>query len=115
MLAADAALLRRLEEERQATAASLASLRRSFDDIVAASEDANLDDEHDPEGATVAFERQQVAALRDAAERHLEALDEAIRRTEAGEASTCEVCGQEVGAERLAALPATRRCVACAG
>jgi DnaK suppressor protein len=114
-MAVDAELLARLHEEHLATEASLASLRRSFDDIVAASEDANLDDEHDPEGATVAFERQQVAALRDAAERHLEALDAAITRARAGEPTTCEVCGQPIPAGRLAALPATRRCVTCAG
>jgi DnaK suppressor protein len=111
----DGDLVQRLETERAATVESLASLRRSFDDIVAASEDANLDDEHDPEGATVAFERQQVAALRDAAERHLEALDAAIARARAGETPTCEVCGSTIPSERLAALPATTRCVTCAG
>jgi RNA polymerase-binding transcription factor DksA len=107
-------LLRRLEAERTETAAQLALLGRSFDDIVEAADQANVDDEHDPEGATIAFERQQVAALRDAAERHLGDLDAAIRRAEAGEVPVCEVCGRPIGAERLAALPATRHCITCA-
>lgn len=107
-------LLRRLEGERAETVEQLTSLARSFDDIVEAADQANLDDEHDPEGATIAFERQQVAALRDAAARHLDALDAAIQRAEAGKVPACEVCGRPIAAERLAVLPATRRCVDCA-
>ena len=42
---------------------ALASLTDDFDSVVAASRDTNADDEHDPEGATIAFERSQVAAL----------------------------------------------------
>lgn len=34
-----------------------ASLDRQFDDIVAAAEMSNNDDEHDPEGTTIGFER----------------------------------------------------------
>src|SRR5215471_15436655 len=47
--------------------ARLASLEREFGGIVAAARDAGADDEHDSEGATLAFERQHVAALADAA------------------------------------------------
>ena len=43
--------------------ARLASLEREFGGIVAAARDVGTDDEHDPEGATLAFERQHVAAL----------------------------------------------------
>ena len=38
----------------------LASLTDNFNAVVAASRDTNADDEHDPEGATIAFERSQV-------------------------------------------------------
>ena len=37
--------------------ARLRSLDRSFDDVVASIEDVGNDDEHDPDGSTIAFER----------------------------------------------------------
>ena len=103
-----------LEEERDATAAQLAALRRAFDDIVASCQHVSTDDEHDPEGATIAFERAQVGALRDAAEQHLADLDRALASADSGAMATCEVCGGPIGEERLEALPATRTCVTCA-
>ena len=44
-------------------AEQLAALERQHAEVVAASVDSNADDEHDPEGATIAFERQQLSAL----------------------------------------------------
>jgi hypothetical protein len=41
---------------------------------------AGTDDEHDPEGATIAFERQHLAALVSQARRHLAEIDAALRR-----------------------------------
>jgi len=52
-----------LTAERASTLEQLAGLEREFDGIVEAAGSANADDEHDPEGATIAFERQHVAAL----------------------------------------------------
>lgn len=52
----------RLEELRTATLRRAASLASSFDGIVEAARDVATDDEHDPEGHTIAWERQQVAA-----------------------------------------------------
>jgi len=43
--------------------AHIAALTAEFDDIVAATTDGNSDDEHDPEGSTLAFERARVSAL----------------------------------------------------
>ena len=34
-------------------------------------------------------------------------------RRQHGEAGSCEDCGRPIGAERLAALPASTRCVRC--
>ena len=56
-----------LMAERAAVLAQIGALTREFDGVVAASRSSNADDEHDPEGATIAFERQQVAALLEAA------------------------------------------------
>ena len=52
-----------LAAERAAALAQIESLTREFDGVVAASQASNADDEHDPEGATIAFERSQVETL----------------------------------------------------
>jgi len=100
--------------ERAAAQAQIEALTRSFDDVVAASQSSNADDEHDPEGATIAFERQQVVALLTTARQRLADVDAALARRGAGGYGVCETCGRAIGAERLAARPATRTCIDCA-
>jgi RNA polymerase-binding transcription factor DksA len=103
-----------LVSERARAAEQVATLEREYAALVAASEDSNADDEHDPEGATIGFERAQLAAVIDAARARVAALDAAIERVDAGGYGTCETCGGPIAPERLEALPATRRCIACA-
>jgi RNA polymerase-binding transcription factor DksA len=103
----------RIEDERARTAEQIESLRRSFDDIVESTELAN-DDEHDPDGSTIAFERAKVAALLRSAEAHLAELDAVDARRAAGTYGRCERCGGAIGSDRLHALPTTRACVRCA-
>jgi DnaK suppressor protein len=100
--------------ERAAVLAQIEALTREFDGVVAASQASNADDEHDPEGATIAFERQQVVALLEQAHRRLADVDAALARRDAGDYGTCETCGRPIGAERLAARPAARTCIDCA-
>ncbi|MDF2145677.1 TraR/DksA C4-type zinc finger protein [Knoellia sp. p5-6-4] len=104
----------RLEAELAETSARLEALRRDFDGVVAASADSNADDEHDPEGATIAFERSQIAALVRQAERHLADVRQALARLEAGSYGICERCGEAIPGERLEARPVARTCVGCA-
>jgi RNA polymerase-binding transcription factor DksA len=92
----------------------LAALHAEFAAIIAASEGANGDDEHDPEGATVAFERSRVAALCASARRQCDLLDRALARLDAGEYGRCARCRAPIGAERLRAVPTTEVCLACA-
>ena len=105
----------RLSAERASAAARLAALEREFTSLVESASQANTDDEHDPEGPTVAFERQHVAALADQARERMAEIDVALARLADGTYGSCEQCGQPIGAERLAARPATRLCVTCAG
>ncbi|QNE16991.1 TraR/DksA family transcriptional regulator [Kribbella qitaiheensis] len=104
----------RLERERQKTLERLASLTGDFDAIVAASRDSNADDEHDPEGSTIAFERSQLGALAEQARRHLTEIDAAEERLAAGTYETCERCGRPIWDDRLRARPVARTCTACA-
>ena len=103
-----------LRAEQAAAVAAIEALTREFDAVVAASRASNADDEHDPEGATIAFERQQVAALLEAARRRLADVEAALARRAAGRYGVCEGCGGSIPAERLAARPSARTCVACA-
>jgi DnaK suppressor protein len=104
-----------LTSERRATQNRIEDMTADFDAIVRGSSDANIDDEHDPEGSTVAFERAQVAALLVQARTYLDQLDQALARLDAGAYFECERCGAPIGSERLAARPATRTCIGCAG
>ncbi len=102
-----------LAAARERTLARLAALEREFGGIVAAARDAGTDDEHDPEGATLAYERQHVAALADAARADLAAIEAALARLADGSYGTCQACGVSISPERLAARPAARTCVGC--
>ncbi|MFG1881566.1 TraR/DksA family transcriptional regulator [Micromonospora sp. NPDC049102] len=103
-------LLRRRDEATVEIAALEGDLRSLFE----ASRSSNADDEHDPEGSTIAFERAQLSAVLDAARRRRAELDEALIRVAAGSYGTCERCFRPIPAERLAARPSARTCVACA-
>jgi RNA polymerase-binding transcription factor len=98
-----------LAAARERALARLAALEREFGGIVAAARDAGTDDEHDPEGATLAYERQHVAALADAARAGLAEIDAALDRLAGGSYGTCQACGASIGPRRLAA----RTCVGC--
>jgi DnaK suppressor protein len=103
-----------LQAARAAALAQVTALTAARAEIVAASEGSNADDEHDPEGATIAFERQQVVALLEQAVASLTAADAALARRSAGGYGVCERCGSAIGAERLEARPAATLCISCA-
>jgi RNA polymerase-binding transcription factor DksA len=103
-----------LSAERVAALAQIETLTREFDEVVAASRASNADDEHDPEGATIAFERQQVVALLEQARARLADVEAALARRAAGDYGICENCGRPIAPERLAARPAARTCIDCA-
>ena len=103
-----------LEAKRAEATGAISALARDFDGIVDAAYAVANDDEHDPEGATIAFERAQVAALLERARRRLSDIDRALARITEGDYGTCENCGQPIPVGRLAARPAARTCIGCA-
>jgi RNA polymerase-binding transcription factor DksA len=102
-----------LEGERDAVLRRLAQLRGDLAGFVEASRDTNADDEHDPEGATIAFERAQVDSLARVSLARVEEIDAALARLAAGSYGTCESCGRDIPVERLEIRPAARTCVDC--
>jgi len=106
----------RLAAVRDETLRRIAELEREFYGIVASTAGGSSggDDEHDPEGATVAFERQHIAALLSSANSQLAAIEAASRKLDAGSYGLCDVCGEPIGSGRLEARPAALTCVRCA-
>jgi DnaK suppressor protein len=90
------------------------SLRSRLAGIVESSTWTTHDDEHDPEGVTIAFERAQVTGLLATTSEELAALDAAAGRIADGTYGTCQSCGDPIAPERLEILPATTTCIRCA-
>jgi RNA polymerase-binding protein DksA len=103
-----------LLSKRDTTTARIASLQHDWQDIVDASTSVSTDDEHDPEGATIAFERAQIETLIEQARQQLIELDDALSRLEGGGYGICEDCGQPIAVERLEVRPTARTCIGCA-
>jgi DnaK suppressor protein len=104
----------RVAAERVATAGRVAALERQ---VAALAEEQALtthDDEHDPEGVTIGFERAQLLGLLAGARHDLGALDRAAGRIAEGTYGRCLRCGASIPADRLEALPAAETCLACA-
>ena len=104
-----------LAAERARALERVAALEREFAGLAEAASSGGTDDEHDPEGATLAFERQHAAALLEAARQQVAVVDAALRRLAEGRYGVCDRCGRPIGAERLAARPAALTCIRCAG
>jgi RNA polymerase-binding protein DksA len=63
--------------------------------------------------ASQVFEQQRDLALRDKDEQHLEAVDAALARLDAGTFGSCVRCGRPIAPERLEALPWAAHCIDC--
>jgi RNA polymerase-binding protein DksA len=70
--------------------------------------------EADPEeGDPDLYEREKILALLRNLEEKLYDLSHALESMDDGSYGKCEVCGREIGQERLEALPYTTYCVDC--
>ena len=100
--------------EQARTLRQIASLEAVVAAIVEGSELTSTDDEHDPEGATIAYERAQASALLQQARADCDALVITRRQLDEGRLVICSVCGRDIDLERVSAVPTTTRCVQCA-
>jgi RNA polymerase-binding transcription factor DksA len=100
-----------LEEERKRKVTLLPALRADIASANSARQDSNVDDEHDPEGATIAFELSQASALLKQSTAGLGQVEAALARIAAGTYGTCAVCGDPIAEGRLEARPWTPYCI----
>ena len=93
------------------------SLTRIADGLTVVREgrsDGAADDEHDPEGPTMAAEWSRLTGGESDLRVEVAAIDAAIARIDAGEYGICIRCGRAIGAERLRARPEAELCIDCA-
>ena len=104
-----------LESERARKTLLLPALRADITAANAARQNSNVDDEHDPEGATIAFELSQAAALMQQSSATLAQVEAALARIAGGSYGHCEICGVAITEGRLEARPWTPYCIDHAG
>jgi RNA polymerase-binding transcription factor DksA len=100
-----------LEEERARKVALLPALRADIVSANSARQNSNVDDEHDPEGSTIAFELSQASARLKQSSAGLDQGDAALARIADGTYGTCAVCGEAIAEGRLEARPWTPFCI----
>ncbi len=105
---------RSLADLRSAALTRIEAAHAELDDVLDSASSTTGDDEHDPEGATIGFERAQAQASLNAALAQLVEIDAATLRVVGRSYGVCVSCGEPIGAARLSARPAAARCVACA-
>jgi len=94
----------RLMTEHDAAALELERLRSQM----------QVEIEHDSdEGDPDVYEREKLLAVIRTMEDKIESLDYALKALDSGQYGTCERCGNEIGAERLKAIPGATLCVKC--
>ena len=105
------AVVTRLNDEHSALRERSSRLTEDMAALVAASRDSNADDEHDPEGQTIGYERAQLSAVMHQTQAHLSEVEAALERVRTGTYGICEVCLQPIDVARLEARPTARTCV----
>lgn len=100
-----------LEEERARKTVLLPALRADIVSANAARQNSNVDDEHDPEGSTIAFELSQASALLHQSSSGLAQIEAALDRIAAGTYGSCAICGEQIAEGRLEARPWTPFCI----
>jgi len=105
----------RLESERERLARMLDGLRQQTRSWTQEGLQQSSKYGHHPgDAGTETFEKEKAVAMVRLTERQLHAVEEALRRLDAGEYGRCERCGDTIEAERLEANPAAATCGPCA-
>lgn len=74
----------------------------------------NADDEHDPEGSTLAADWSRVVGLRGEAVAQLDEVERALSRVHEGTYGVCLTCRRQIALGRLRVRPWAEQCVECA-
>ncbi|WZL74774.1 TraR/DksA C4-type zinc finger protein [Clostridiaceae bacterium 35-E11] len=83
-----------------------ASLQEYYDEL-------SVYDNHPADIATETFEMEMNFNLKNNEILHLEEIEDALKRIEAGKYGKCITCGKEINEERLEILPTAAECISC--
>ena len=106
-------LKKSLLEERERLAADLADLEQSGHEALSDMSGENNYRDHMADQGTATFTKELDMSLEENVRDLLAQVDRALARIEAGEYGICTNCGKPIGDERLAAMPAADKCIAC--
>jgi len=109
-----AKLRSRLVDDHKATELLISRLVSDLDSFQHSRQDAPVDDEHDPEGPTLAFERSQSTAILGQTRIHLAQIESALERIDGGTYGVCVTCHKPIPVARLEVRPYSTQCVGCA-
>lgn len=109
-----ASLRTHLLSDRERTGILIDTVIDEMGAFVDARRDTATDDEHDPEGPTLAFERSQSSAILGQSKQHLTEIDAALQRMDDGRYGLCTKCGNSVALGRLQVRPQAALCISCA-
>jgi DnaK suppressor protein len=109
-----AGLRSHLEDDRERTGMLIDTVTDEVDAFVSARRDTATDDENDPEGPTLAFERSQSSAMLGQSQQHLVEIDAALQRIADGRYGLCTTCGNAIALGRLQVRPQASLCISCA-
>jgi RNA polymerase-binding transcription factor DksA len=104
----------RLLADRRSITSVIESSKESMASFIAARRDVEVDDEHDPEGSTLAMQYSESSALLEHSRRHLDEVNAALGKMTNGRYGSCELCGVNIPLARLEARPFAAHCVRCA-
>lgn len=104
----------RLNAELQSVSNDIDSSTASLASFLASRRDIEVDDEHDPEGSTLAMQYSETAALLDNSRHHRDQVVAALSKIDNADFGSCELCAKPIPLARLKARPTAAHCVPCA-
>lgn len=104
----------RLNEELAEARGAIDQSTSSLASFIASRRGIEVDDEHDPEGSTLAMQFSETSALLDNSRHHLDQVIAALGKIDGSGYGSCELCAQPIPLARLKARPAAAHCVPCA-
>lgn len=104
--------LAHLDQVRKHT---LAEIERLKEELQAEIEPASATDDDSADVAADIYERGKIISLIQSLDSKVHALEHAMAVAKHGKYGICEMCGDEIPAERLEIMPETTYCVRCAG
>lgn len=103
-----------LVSDRASATELIETLKNMLDSFNASQRGVIADDEHDPEGPSIAVQRSESTVMLAQARQHLDEINAAMIRLEDGSYGVCLTCGRGIPLARLRARPQATRCVRCA-